>query len=437
MCRLLKLFIAVLVIVYAAACTSDFVEDKRFNERKSEGIFDNSKRSVADVVLIASRYGKFKTSVTRGQVLTVDENSVTPIVASTTRSACDTLIYAVNYEGDNGYLLISANRTTEPILAIIEEGSFSENEAYRSESFSSFLNKAVDYVQEMREFPTPIPDPILPSEGFEELKMYKYDDTIKSVSMLTPRIDVNWGKWWPENTYCPNKYPGCGPIAIAQAMTYFKPKIDCELTFIEKPFSRLSVDWNKIVTHKQSTDIGYPEKDETNDHISHCNQNFAVHQDIGVLLRQIGVWCRSQYNKNGTSTDVGRFFNVCDSIFPYGNKTYVSGSSCYDKLKSNGIALMVGQCKEGGHAWIMDGVGTIEYQINRYYCYNPRTHEYAEKEVIYKTSKYVHCNWGWAGKDNGYFLEGVYDTYTGLGTKEHEDNRYNFTWDVYGYVYML
>lgn len=49
----------------------------------------------------------------------------------------------------------------------------------------------------------------------------------------------------------------------------------------------------------------------------------------------------------------------------------------------------------------------------------------------HKTSKYVHCNWGWGGADNGYFLEGVYDTDKGV----EYPTRYDFRYNVQGCIY--
>lgn len=54
----------------------------------------------------------------------VDTKSLSVISGHSSRSKTDTLIYAINFTDDNGYVLVSANKATEPILAIIDNGSF-------------------------------------------------------------------------------------------------------------------------------------------------------------------------------------------------------------------------------------------------------------------------------------------------------------------------
>lgn len=86
---------------------------------------------------------------------------------------------------------------------------------------------------------------------------------------------------------------------------------------------------------------------------------------------------------------------------------------------------------QGGHAWVMDGIGTVEYYCWTYYCYDPVSKSYESKDLKVVSSKYVHCNWGWGGIDNGYFLEGVYDTDKGV----EYPTRYDFRYAVEGYIY--
>lgn len=53
--------------------------------------------------------------------------------------------------------------------------------------------------------------------------------------------------------------------------------------------------------------------------------------------------------------------------------------------------------------WVIDGYADGVYYIE-YYNYN--TGESARKE---KTLPLVHCNWGWGGQGNGYYLFNVFD----------------------------
>ena len=55
----------------------------------------------------------------------------------------------------------------------------------------------------------------------------------------------------------------------------------------------------------------------------------------------------------------------------------------------------------GGHAWVVDGY--IDYVTG-----------WRSEEHLY-----LHCNWGWNGNCNGYFLDGVFNTDT---SPSYEDN---------------
>lgn len=59
----------------------------------------------------------------------------------------------------------------------------------------------------------------------------------------------------------------------------------------------------------------------------------------------------------------------------------------------------------GGHAWIIDGYGY--YQVHHY-----------EEPTIQKTL--FHCDWGWGGEDNGYYLSDLFNTRYG----DFEDMKY-------------
>lgn len=221
------------------------------------------------------------------------------------------------------------------------------------------------------------------------------------------------------------------PVAIAQVLTYFKPDLNLKLTFDEKPCNTLAMEWDHILTHTQSTFYRYPSQKQIDDHVANCSGSYSWHHQIGALVRQIGVWCNSSYNSGATTTETSAMWRTCNSILSEQSRAFATANEFYDRLKDGGVALARGSSFHGGHAWVMDGTGIVESFCWTYYCYNPKTKTYTDKKLDIVHSKYVHCNWGWGGADNGYFLEGVYDTDKGVDYP----TRYDFKWDVYGYVY--
>ncbi|MDE6266448.1 MAG: Spi family protease inhibitor, partial [Muribaculaceae bacterium] len=86
-----------------------------------------SKRTIDDAISIADQYASNVGSSSRSTALKVDKSNISAIVSTTSRALSDTLMYVVNYEDNNGYLIISASKATEPILAIIDSGNYQED----------------------------------------------------------------------------------------------------------------------------------------------------------------------------------------------------------------------------------------------------------------------------------------------------------------------
>ncbi|MDE6267098.1 MAG: C10 family peptidase, partial [Muribaculaceae bacterium] len=312
------------------------------------------------------------------------------------------------------YLIISASKATEPILAIIDSGNYQEDEQVNVEGFDFFMENALNYVATA--------DGVTGSndEGPDDKIMTWYNDTVVLVHPVLPyKVNVKWGQKWPENVYCPNKIAGCAPVAIAQLLSYFKPEMSFDVTFEGRPCDHMTIDWNEILKHKTSyNSIERPFFDPVA-----CQGCTVAHEQLAVLLRQIGVWAHSTYefdidnNPTVTSTDIGYLYSVTDMLLPNCMKSFVDTGRIYDDM-GEGIALVTGvTINESNtlesHAWIIDGKGSITYRITLYTYYNPKTGEYATREFKSETAKYLHCNWGWRGVYNGYFLENAFNTNSG------------------------
>lgn len=61
--------------------------------------------------------------------------------------------------------------------------------------------------------------------------------------------------------------------------------------------------------------------------------------------------------------------------------------------------------REVGHAWVYDG--------------------YCKAQKSGTTKILLHCNWGWNGQSNGYYISGIFDTANGPEFKDTTDNTYD------------
>lgn len=380
---------------------------------KKDNVSDNNIRTECDAVSIAVRYGQLlrDSACTRSQVLSV--SSVEALTSDNTRSCEDTLMYAVNFSDDTGYIIVSADRTAEPILAMIDDGHYDKNLMERNPAFSSFMKKAKAYVEGKRSLSQSrmsIVKPTDPNPGPVDFIMQRYSDTIKNVYKSGPRVNVNWGQYWPENIYCPNRIAGCAPVAIAQLLSYFRPSMDFDLTFDNRPVAHLNIDWTGLLLHTASTKQQNLSAEQEANHMSRCRASKDSHENLAVLVRQIGEWSGSNYELMVTNTDTVKCFRLSNDILADKRKIRLQKNEYFDNLQDSGVALVGGfNHPAGGHMWVMDGIATVTVVVNTYYNYNPVTHEYAKMTTSTDKSKYIHCNWGWDGTDNGYVLENVYD----------------------------
>ena len=396
----------------------------------------SSKRTVEDAIAIASQYARPVENLQgRSTALSVDVTSVTPIVKHTSRSNSDTLMYAVDFADNNGYVIVSANKATEPILAIIEEGNYKESLEIDNPGFNQFMELAENYVSTAAVIiPQPNPDPN-PNPGFDFM-MTEYTDTIALRTCTGPRVKVKWNQAWPENKYCPNKIAGCSPVAIAQVFSYCKPELDIELTFEGKPYDNLKVNWDEIIKHTKSTTYKSPAAILQTVHYNNCNANEEAHDHLAALIREIGEQIHSDYTDNGTGSSPDIYFPYANEILSGNQPTYVTTSTLYTKLEKTGVVILRGSDKkEGGHTWVADGVASIKYNITTYYNFVPKTGKYERKEERTETKRYIRFNWGWAGSSDGYFLEGVYDPEKATPGFMYIKSRYNCDQGVFGYYY--
>ncbi|MGN0223899.1 MAG: C10 family peptidase [Muribaculaceae bacterium] len=341
----------------------------------------------------------------------------------------DTLLYIVNYGDDDGFAIISAPNCVEPVLAFVENGRFDSEETSSNSSFIYALDCAQSYVEtkafEVSNNPT--------------IKPIYRSDTIWDVFKSGPRVSVKWGQRWPENSYAPNKLAGCGPVAIAQFLSYFKTPTSIDLTFDDKDVDSILINWDELIEHVQSTNYIEPTAQQRASHILNCGASINSHTTIGRLLREIGQISNSQYlNKPTTSTTVSNVFGTLKSFLP-NRPTYqaYNRNGLYDRLKQGGIALVYGRTSnDEGHFWVADGTLRYGYEVYEY-TLNQETDEYELKNTTQvEANNYLHFNWGWAGNSNGFFLEGIFDNDERAFTDEEAPSflprsRYDFSPIIY------
>lgn len=360
----------------------------------------NTCRSYEDAKAIAINaansffYNGENTRAGKVRQVKVDEDNTIVITRPVTRSInggeseSDTLLYIIDFEDEQGFAVVSANPNTEGLLAITDQGNYSETEAEDIKGFQQIMNYACQYVEQANAVLVPV-TPI------------PFTDTLV-VSEVLPRLGTQrWGQTAPEGYLCRNGVAGCVNIAIVEVMSKYEHPQTIELTYPERDVDVISLDWIDIKRHVVSgrdcdtiVNMLYEQY--------RCHATDSAHRNLARLCRQIGNDTHSIYLHENT----GSFEGYIPQVFrkygfaPSGIASYPGGITKM-RLDNGNMIVMVGfdTSTDDGHAFVVDGYR--ELQIH-------------SADIIPSTTireVYNHVNWGWNGKYNGYFLDNIFHPY--------------------------
>lgn len=229
-------------------------------------------------------------------------------------------------------------------------------------------------------------------------------------SSVKPILKVKWGQWKPYNRYCPydgsKQCPtGCVITATAQILSHFQTI--GSVRWSHNGVSGSSVlDWSQIISDCEQT--------EDKEYGILVNNRYTSSYQVAHLMRYLGVALGADYGKNGTSANN-------DKPIDWMNKWGGLKATVHMDYRSENTTIAVGRGQliymsayaryyhvgfffrkyVDGHAWVIDGFRKLS---------NGRI-----------TQNYVHCNFGWDGSCDGYYLDAVFDTTKGPEDKEDID----------------
>ena len=352
-------------------------------------------------------------------------------------------IYVVNYSGDAGFAIISADTRLVDVLAYSDYGNITDT--LDNPGVKLFMSGVYDYADYMLNYlpekgdSVAVHGMVLPknsattaSNGYtgqktlsaiteypyvNENPYYPPDDDgyyyrmeiVEEQSDWTgtvkgPFVEVKWGQWIPFNNYMPggcwgvNAPAGCVPTAMAQIMSYYEWPILISSDFFQ---------WPMLKYYKTDRDF-----------IDNASQD-AIHR-VATLFKELGTLVNITYNCGGSNasfTDANAAFNTntlgynTDGIISY------SPSQVRTDLRNN-RPVFVGGHKENdetGHVWVVDGYKDQQCVWTELaYWYRYEGGDTPEELIVIDTLRaelfprnYVHCNWGWEGMNNGWFYDNI------------------------------
>lgn len=288
---------------------------------------------------------------------------------SLAHSVIDSTAYYYVYNiGDNqGFIIVSGDDRTKPILGYSDEGVFSSENM--PEHIKEFMNNYKTQIKAImqRNDTTAIQ---------KVMKVVASND-----SAVAPLITTKWGQDAPYNSKIPIIAPtGCVATSMAQVMNYYKWPI--------KGISSLSYKYNGKTYSANFANTSYDWANMLNEYSSTSDTTSISSKAIATLMYHCGVSVKMQYDQNESGTYNTDITNALIQYFGYDkNIKYVA----YDttkytpsqwkyriKLEINDKRPVIigGEDETEGHSYIADG---------------------------YDKYNFIHLNWGWDGMYNGYY----------------------------------
>lgn len=314
----------------------------------------------------------------------------------------DTLMYVVNFQDEEGFAIIPANRNMPELLAVTESGSYDPVLDSEVEPFNEYMKNAISV---MAKSPKDLDIDTLRLPFMETCQ----EQTQIILGEIKPKAPYKWGQTGFEGMYCSNKICGCSNLAVALCMAYFQ--YPDKIVLYHHNDSIIYPDWADIRKHDATKDVffggklfGYGDKIDLD-----------AHYALGRICRELGYRSNSTYYDNATGTSVSGTIKTLKGLgFRISHKVY-SLKSEFDELKANNFVIAYGTRiddktgKESGHMWVLDGYKIVKYIKNVYVREKDPNRVYPvepEWELVRtetETGYYTHHNWGWKGECNGYF----------------------------------
>jgi hypothetical protein len=411
--NLRKLFV-ILFIANFIACSNDLVDEMSvFTEDDSVSIVFKVSEEEAKETLM-SFLDQFDSNPSSG-LRSRSQRTIKDVQAynlnPATRSSSDydyeipddveTLFYVINFDDDQGFGIVSGDKRTTPVLAVIDEGALSLDSLSSVENtgFLMFLDQAAEMqVRELERFAV-VDDGIV--DGGGSGGSGGGGGSSPTVILDLPvRLKTKWSQSEPYNKFAPNGITGCVMTAAAQALSFFQTIGGVQWQCNNSSGASM-LNWSQIMADCQDSNGGYGKL--LNSTVYHLQSALQVSH----LMRFLGVACNADYQSNGTGADTGDAVkylkkwcglssstDLCDYDATGVRKALTQNPNCLIMARSyaNRTNRFLGliYTYEDGHAWIIDGLRRIRYGTS--------------------TTDYVHCNWGWGGQCDGYFVSGSFNT---------------------------
>ena len=305
-------------------------------------------------------------------------------------STAQSSYYIFNTVGQQGYVIVSGDDRTTPILGYIDNGSFDPNKV--PANMQSWLDSYAEQISSLDMLG-------ITGEGFTVPRPTR--------NSISPLITSHWDQGAPYWEKCPEfmditedgdtvgelAYTGCVATSMAQVMNYYKHPLYCSQ---EIPSYVVTFYWKEEYGAFDTDPLHPMMFDWDNMRDNYTGAETQAEKDaVAWLMLYAGCAAHMQYGLNASSTSDPYIPTALNEYFNYDAKLVYRSDyeqtdwedMIYQELAEGRPMIYNGRAGTGGgHSFVCDG--------------------YAYGDLF-------HINWGWGGLGDGYFVLSVLNPYAG------------------------
>ena len=305
-------------------------------------------------------------------------------------TSADAAYYVFNIGDNQGFVIVSGDDRTNPILGYSDQGHFDESKA--PANMKAWLDEYALQISQIDQIPA--------AELSRAIAAPKAENVVDTRNSIAPMITTKWNQADPYWNKCPEfmsvedgdtigelAYAGCVAVSMSQIMNYHKWPIQTTKTIPSYSFSYSTGDYNWATVEMESLPVTTFDWAHMKD--SYNGSEDQVYTDaVATLMLYAGCAVKSQYGVSSTGAytdDIPKGFTEYFAYDPSSiqikfrtdHTQEAWDNMVYQELAEGRPMIYNGTAGSGGgHSFVCDG---------------------------YEYGNYFHINWGWGGMGNGYF----------------------------------
>jgi hypothetical protein len=332
----------------------------------------------------------------------VKYQDIKPSLVQSQSKEGENTFYAFNINKDMGFVLVSAQKSTKPVLAYAFKGEFNHDNMHPGQKdMLDWYNQQIGYAAKQK---LQAENDII--QKWNDLLNYNPEISApeKNTREIEPLMMIEWNQGWPYNAACPEDAAGinghvpvgCVATAMVQVMKYWDYPSTGTGSYTHSSW------WNggygNITVNFGSKTYEWDKMPLTAN---------GENDELAEINFHAGVAVRMQWGPTGSGANTYRVVDALEEYFRYDpacdiiNKDDYVSEATYtailrEQLDNKQPMVYSGSPSSGaGHAWNVDGYRDDEF----------------------------HMNWGWGGAGNGYY---TLDNLISSATTGGEENNFKY-----------